>query len=172
MRCPVLPALVVLLASACSAAGAAGLPDFRVVLWYRRDRPLAPFIYPFYDLRKGQYTPAVNAWVHLMRTKYTAYQVVLRDVNLEDEKGETEILKVGAVVKRELMAAAALEGVVIGYGVPGFHLPTITPTNSLSVPARINQPAAPGATVDRSSYLNPPGGTSFPFPMPYPRPHP
>ncbi len=171
MRCPLVPALVVLLASVCSAAGAAGHTDFKVVLWYRRDRPLDTFKYQVYDLRKGQYTPAVDAWVQLMRTKYTAYHVTMRDVDLEDEQGETESLKVGSVIKRELMAAAALEGVVIGYGVPGFQVPTNAPRTGLAAPARTSQPAPRGATLGSSSYLNPPG-PSFPFPMPYPRPHP
>ncbi len=185
MRCPAVPGLIVLLTILCSTAGATGpqahppgqpaatpgLTDFKVVLWYRRDRPLDTFQYQVYDLRKGQYTPAVDAWVQLMRTNYTAYHVALRDVDLENEQGETDMLKVGAVVKRELMAAAALEGVVIGYGVPGFQVPTIAPRTGLAAPVRISQPAAPGATLNRSSYLNPPGST-FPFPMPYPRPHP
>jgi hypothetical protein len=177
--------LIVFLAIACSTAGAAGpqanapgatvatprLTDFKVVLWYRRDRPLDTFKYQIYDLRKGQYTPAFDAWVQLLRTKYTAYHVTVRDVVLEDETGETEMLKVGAVVKRELMAAAALEGVVVGYGVPGFQLPAIAPRTDLAAPSRISQPATPGAAFGRSSYLNPPW-PSFPFPMPYPKPHP
>ena len=185
MKCPSVPGLIVLLAIACSTAGAIGpqanppgrpaaMPghsDFKVVLLYRRDRPLDTFKYQVYDLRKRQYTPAVDAWVELLRTKYPAYDVTIREVDLAREQGETESLKVGSVIKRELLAAAAREGIVIGYGVPGFQLPTIAPKTGLAAPARIRQPALQGTALDRSSYLNPPGST-FPFPMPYPRPHP
>ena len=45
------------------------------MIWYRRDRPLETFKYQIYDVRKGQYTPAVDAWVQLLRTKYTTYDV-------------------------------------------------------------------------------------------------
>jgi len=184
MRGSALPGAIMLLAMADSVAGATGPQatpgrpaaksegaDFKVVVWFRRDRPLDTFKYQVYDLRKGQYTAAVDAWVEHLRTKYTAYDVKIHEVDLASEEGATEMLKVGSVIKRELMAAAALEGVVIGYGVPGFHLPPITPGTGLAVPARSRQPATQGATLDRSSYSNPPG-PSFPFPMPYPRPHP
>ena len=84
MRLTSVPGLIVLLAIAGSSAVASGPQaappvqpaatsehaDFKVVIWYRRDRPLDTFKYQVYDLRKGQYTPAVDAWVQLMRTKY------------------------------------------------------------------------------------------------------
>ena len=94
--------------------GPAGHTDFKVVVWYSRDRPLDTFKYQVYDVRKGEYTPAVDAWIQLMRTKYTSYDVALREVDLADEQGKTEMLKVGSVIKRELIAAAALEGIVVG----------------------------------------------------------
>jgi hypothetical protein len=175
----------VLLALVCTAPAASGSQansdgrtkvtvggtDFKVVIWYRRDRPLETFKYQVYDLRRGEYTPAVDAWVELVRTKYTAYHVALHRVDLADEQGDTESLKVGSVVKRELMAAAALEGVVIGYGVPGYQVPTIAPTTTLPARMSSTRPPLQGSTPDRSSYLNPPGA-SLPFPVPYPRPHP
>ena len=92
-------------------------------------------------------------------------------MNLEDEQGDTEMLKVGAVVKRELMAAAALEGVVVGHGVPGYRAADDRPRTTLPAPVSPSRPALPGSTLNRSSYLNPPGA-GFPFPVPYPRPHP
>jgi len=171
MRCPSVPGLIALLAIACSTAGAAGHTDFKVVVWYRRDRPLDTFKYQVYDLRKGQYTPAVDVWIQLLRTKYPGYDVTIREVDLAREQGETESLKVGSVIKHELMAAAALEGIVIGDTVPGLQVRTVAPRTGLPAPARISQPAPQGATLGGSSYLNPPW-PSFPFPMPYPRPHP
>ncbi len=185
MRHTLLPGWIVLLALACSSpdargsqasppgqsGGAATSTDFKVVVWYSRDRPLETFKYQIYDVRKGEYTPAVDAWLQLMRTKYTSHYVTLREVNLADEKGKTEMLKVGAVVKRELAAAAAMEGVVVGYGLPGYKLPTIATTTTVPVPAGVSRTAPPGGLYGGPSYLNPPGA-SFPFPVPYPRPHP
>src|SRR5690242_16769928 len=88
--------------------------DFKVVTWFRRDEPLATFKYQIYDVRKGEYTPAVDAWLELMRTKHPAYEVTVRNVDLAREKGQTEMLKVGSVIKRELAAVAGLEGVFVG----------------------------------------------------------
>jgi hypothetical protein len=178
--------LIVVLAIAFSTAGVTGPqanlsgrpaatsrhPDFKVVLWYRRDRPLDTFKYQVYDLRKGQYTPAVDGWVQLLRTKYPAYDVMLREVDLAREHGGTESLKVGSIIRRELLAAAALEGIVIGDTVPGLQVRTIAPRTVLpAAPGLIGRPSPLGASWGSSNYLNPPG-PSFPVPMPYPRPHP
>ena len=51
--------------------------DFKVITWFRRDQPLATFKYQIYDVRKGEYTPAVHAWLELMRTKHPAYEVTV-----------------------------------------------------------------------------------------------
>jgi len=186
MRCTSVPGLIVLLAIASSTAGASGPQanppgrpaatsghtEFKVVVWFRRDRPLDTFNYQVYDLRKGQYTAAVDAWVELLHTKYTAYDVKIHEVDLASEEGETESLKVGSVIKRELMAAAAREGVVVGYGVSGFQVRTIAPRTGLpAAPGMIGRPAPLGASFRGSNELNPPG-PSFPVPVPYPRPHP
>ena len=72
--------------SSRSARGDAGHTDFRVVVWYRRDRPLETFKYQVYDVRKGQYTPAVDAWIQLLRTKYPAYDITIREVDLAREQ--------------------------------------------------------------------------------------
>ena len=70
-----------------------GSADFRVVVWYRRDQPLETFKYQAYDERRGEYTPAVDDWITLLRTKYPAYQIRVRNVFLDREKGVTEALK-------------------------------------------------------------------------------
>src|SRR5262245_14292871 len=67
--------------------------DFKVVVWYLRDRPLATFKYQIYDVRRDEYTPAVDAWLELMRTRFPAYQVTVRDVELSREEGRSEALK-------------------------------------------------------------------------------
>lgn len=150
---------------------AADNPDFKVVVWYRRDDPLGTFKYEVYDVRKGEYTKPVDAWVRNIETKYPAYFVVVRGVDLKREHGDTEQLKVGSVVKRELMVAAAMSGVFLGGALPtpasglqGARLSTPTTTLGSS-----NRPLG-SAGIDRS-YLNPPP-TPFPVPVPYPRPHP
>jgi hypothetical protein len=146
--------------------------DYKVLIWYRRDRPLDTFKYQIYDIRKGEYTPAVDAWIELMRSKHPAYVVMERDVDLRREKGETEALKVGSVVMRELTAAASLEGIVVGGGAQGTLSPPLASgpgrSRSSSLPG---QPYSPGMTLPRSVDINPPD-YSYPVPMPYPRPHP
>ena len=51
-----------------------------------------------------------------MQAKYPGYYVVVRDVDLTREKGETDLLKVGSVIDRELVVAAGLAGIAIGSG--------------------------------------------------------
>jgi hypothetical protein len=143
-----------------------GNADFKVLVWYRRADPLATFKYEIYDLRKGEYTAAVDAWIADVPTKYPAYIAVVRDVDLKREKGGTEKLKVGSVIQRELMVAAASSGVVVGGPLnispaPAYSLENVAP--------RVNR--QPGPRSSDRSFLNP-GPTPFPVPMPYPRPHP
>lgn len=148
--------------------------DYKVITWFRRDQPLATFKYQIYDVRKGEYSPAVDAWLELMRTKHAGYEVTVRNVDLAREKGQTEMLKVGSVIRRELAAAAGLEGIFVGDGtatglnrlptfMPGLGPPTARPER--------NRPEPVGPRIDRSLYANPPTH-GYPFPVPYPRPHP
>ncbi len=132
--------------------------DFVVLVWYRRNDPLGTFEHQFYDVRKGEYTTAVNDWLTVMRTKHTDYLVVVRPVNLSRERGETEKLKVGSVIYRELMIAAAQSGVVVG-----------APVNTSPGPyASQNQtPSVHRMPVPDRSFLKP-GATSYPITV-YPR---
>lgn len=185
MRSALLPGLLTLLAAAWAGPGAAasqaGSPappsatsrhaDFKVAIWYRRDRPLDTFRYQIYDLRKGQYTEAVDDWLTLMRTSFPTYEAVVRDVDLAREKGETESLKVGSIIRQELLAAAALEGVFIGGAAAGpsrslYPRPGLPPA-----PERVGRPFPPSHGLPGTIDLNPPG-PSYPVPVPYPRPHP
>jgi hypothetical protein len=107
-----------------------------------------------------------------MRTRHPAYVVTVRDVDLGREKGQTESLKVGSVVMRELTAAASLEGIVVGGGIEARPSRPLTSRPRLSAPPGLTgQPALPGMSLPRSVDLNPPA-YSYPVPMPYPRPHP
>ena len=128
--------------------------DFVVLVWYRRDDPLGTFEHQFYDVRKGEYTSGVDDWLRLMRTKYADYLVVVRPVNLSRERGETEKLKVGSVIHRELMIAAARSGVVVGAPItisPG-------PYAGQAPSSRVNRMPTVGGG-DRS-YLNAPAPRS------------
>jgi hypothetical protein len=144
----------------------AGATDFKVLVWYRRDDALGTFKYQVYDVRKGEYSAAVEAWIKDIPAKYPAYIVLVRDVDLKRAKGETEMLKVGSVIKRELMVAAAMSGVAIGEGFRSRPGPTyLGPSQGFSA----NRSAALPKTDRNFLNQNPP---SFPVPVPYPRPHP
>jgi hypothetical protein len=149
-----------------SQRGQAAAADFKVLVWYRRDDALGTFKYQIYDLRKGEYSAAVDAWIKDIPAKYPAYIVLVRDVDLKRAKGETEMLKVGSVIKRELMDAAAMSGIAVGEGLrttPGATYP------GPSQPAKVNR--LPGIPQADRSFLNQ-NPTPFPVPVPYPRPHP
>jgi hypothetical protein len=149
-----------------AARGPAGNADFRIVVWYRRDDALGTFKYQVYDVRTGEYSAAVEAWVREIPAKYPAYIVLVRNVDLNREKGETEKLKVGSVIKRELMAAAAMSGIALGEGFRINPAPT-----SLGPRQTSGLNRSGGVTQTDRSFLNP-NPTPFPVPVPYPRPHP
>jgi hypothetical protein len=139
--------------------------DFVVLIWYREDRPLETFQHQTYDVRKGEYTVAVDDWLMEMREKHPRYVVRVLEVDLDRERGATEQLRVGSVIHRELLAAAAQSGVMLG------------------APLRLSPgPSAVRGQATRASPLAMPGGRdrsflnssppTFPVPMPYPRPHP
>ena len=149
-----------------AAKSNAGRADFKLLIWYRHADPLATFKYVVYDVRKGECSPAVDTWLKDVQTNYPAYVAFGRDVYLDREKGKTDLLKVGAVIKRELTVAAALSGVVIGGPGPILHRRSYS---SQTRTAGLNR--QPGAIANDRSFLNP-GPTPFPVPIPYPRPHP
>ncbi|WP_165251850.1 hypothetical protein [Paludisphaera soli] len=153
-------------------APAAPRADYKVVAWFDRARPIASFQYQVYDVRKGDYTPAVQAWVAMMAEKFPNYDVAVRDVDLGREEGPNETRKVGAVVHRELLAAAAAEGIFLGVDASARSVVSREPLTVRLAPIR--------GTIGPSSYpsfapmMYPQGGVpmGFPVPMPFPRPHP
>jgi hypothetical protein len=140
--------------------------DFKVLVWYRRADPLGTFKYVVYDVRKGEYSPAAQAWLEDVQAKYPAFVAFSRDVDLDREKGKTDLLKVGAVIKRELMVAASLSGVDTGGMGHIYRTPSFSSQNRTTGLNR--QPGA--VSIDRSFLNRAP--TTFPMPIPYPRPHP
>jgi hypothetical protein len=150
------------------AAGRLGAPrvDFKVLVWYRGDNPLETFKYQVYDVRKGEYSPAVDAWIERIRQKHQDYILMVRDVDLRRESGETESLKVGSVIKNELFVAAALSGIVMGGGTSlGAPLPFAG-----AGPTSTARPSTSPFKSDRPYVA--PSPYPFPVPYPYPRPHP
>ena len=137
--------------------------EYMVLVWYRGDDALGTFEHQTYDVRKGEYSETVTDWIRMMRAKYPRYVVRVLPVDLDRERGATEMLKVGSVIRSELLLAAAQSGVVLGAPMRIGPGPYAT-QRSLSRPSI--RPGAGG-----SSHLNPPGA-SMPFPIPYPRPHP
>jgi hypothetical protein len=152
------------------AADAAGLDltgvDYVVLVWYRRVDALGTFQYQTYDARKGEYTAAVDQWIEQMRRKYPRYVVRVLPVDLDRERGATEQLKVGSVIHRELLMAAAESGVVLGAPLRLGPGPSATRRPSSRSEVWTETPGAGG-----SSDINPPG-RFMPFPFPYVRPHP
>jgi hypothetical protein len=147
--------------------------EFKVLVWYRLADPLGTFKYEVYDLRKGQNTAPIDAWINEVRTKYPAYIVLARDVDLKREQGATDSLKVGSVIRRELAIAAAMAGIDGGGGwAPGARqgpgMSSLAPSSGLSPARRLSPPGSGGSS---KSYLNP-SPPLFPVPLPYPRPHP
>lgn len=159
-----LPSLLV--AAALTAAESPRV-DYKVLTWYDRSDPVATFQYRGYDVRKGEYTPAVDAWLATMREKHPNYKVVVQDVDLAREPGPTDLRKVGSVIHRELLAAAAAEGLFMG---PSARDVVGKEPRSVRL-RRIAEPRPYLPSVPMSFDQNPtPYG--FPVPIPFPRPHP
>jgi hypothetical protein len=140
--------------------------DYVVLIWYRRDDPLGTFQNQIYDVRKGEYTPAVDDWLKEMREKYPRYVVRVHRVDLARERGATEKLKVGSVIHRELLMAAALSGVVLGAPLQIGPGPYASQRQAPRTNVWTETPGAGGA-----SSINPVTGT-LPFPFSYGRPRP
>jgi hypothetical protein len=134
--------------------------DFVVLIWYRRNDALKTFQYQTYDVRRGEYTGAVDDWIRLMQEKHPAYLVLVRPVDLRRERGDTEKLKVGSVIYRELLLAAAQSGVILGAPMSISSGPSAAQGRA----SRTIQPAMRGGN-DRS-FLNPSPTPSIPV---YPR---
>jgi hypothetical protein len=88
--------------------------DYKVLIWYRKSDSLGTFKFEIYDVRKGEYTAEVDEWIKDVRARFPEHYVALRDVDLTQEKGATDLLKVGKVIDREVAIAAGRSGILIG----------------------------------------------------------
>jgi hypothetical protein len=145
--------------------------DFKVLVWYRKSDSINTFKYQIYDVRKGEYTAKIDEWVKDVQTKYPGYYVVLRDVDLKREKGETELLKVGSVIDRELIVAAGRAGIALGSGRRATSSPFFGLGRGAQNTGSKRTPGlkpSPGSSRHDRDFLTP---SPTPFPVPVPFPH-
>jgi hypothetical protein len=144
-------------------------PDYKMVFWYRWDDPLGTYRHQAYDLRKGQYTPAVDAWLQMMAEKYPDYRAYVVDVDLSQIPGRTEQEKLAEVSARQLrpliMALAPPGGIGDLLRPPGLSAVTTSPR-----PRPI--PHLGGSRAPGDPGIVPAPTLGYPFPYPYARPHP
>jgi hypothetical protein len=148
-------------------------PDYKVVFWFGRDG----WKNQVYDVRKGQYTKAVDDWVNYVEVDPSGYvlpgrMATVRDVYLNSEKGRTEQEKLASAIER-------FQAGILGVGktpeprpYPRFHFETASPSERRAQPPRLG-PLSSGRPPGMAAPLElGPSGSRFPFPFPYPRPHP
>lgn len=172
------------------AAAAAG-GDVVLVFWFVRMDPVRTFRYQAYDLRRGQYTPQVRAWLRMMADRYPSYEAYARTITLEhtSEKEASEAEQVKQAARRELMYVASYVGVPVDGVVPPagsvqpLGRPFVTYFRSYYPSPRYRpapqseglRPLSPMLPSPGSGGLGGLGGPSMPsspFPYPYARPHP
>jgi hypothetical protein len=164
-------------ASKTETSGSTGSPDYKILVWFDTRRPLDTFQSQPYDLRRSQYTQAVDDWLKVIKTQYPTYKAYTRNVYLARESGANDREKVGSAIVRELMVTASYYGGVdpAGLGLIGSRgLPALP----FSTPPRLLTPVTPPqpfGSIGRANFPGPdlsPQPPLFPVPMPYPRPHP
>ena len=107
--------------------------EIRILFWFDRARPLDTFKFQAYDLRKQEFTPAVEGWIKATRDTSPGYDAYTRDVDLARERGETENLKIGSVITREFIRVGDRIGYQFGTysgvvsGAAGGGAPTARP---------------------------------------------
>jgi hypothetical protein len=154
-------------------------PDFKVVFWFDGATPR----HQVYDVRKGQFTTAVEDWVRRHQQQridefgfvYPGAMAVVRNISLKDEPGRTdqEKLEAGiARVSRALYAGdpADLSRLLRGYARNSQFAPQ--PQIGGARPSTRLVPEAGRGPLGNRSYLNPSRPYPSPVPYPYSRPHP
>lgn len=155
--------------------------DFRVVFWYHGGQLKSRA----YDLRKGQYTKAVDDWVNRVHYDSSGYFVLpgpmatVRDVSLEKEPGATETEKLSGAIARlklaieganrnSLATAGYLHSLRVFDDRTGLRDAPTAHAAYRYIPEPL--PFAPGS----GGLFAPYGPAPYPFPNPYPyvRPHP
>lgn len=156
--------------------------DVLVAVYFDRSDPRSTFRWQAYDLRRGEFTPEVDAWLARVRGDYPHYRAYLLDVTLADWPGSTPGERLAAAVESERLGATlthlrAREDVPArpapeGYAPIQFSFGPSPPELrdlAIGLPAAYRRDFGPplGASGAMASPSAP-----FPVPMPYPRPHP
>jgi hypothetical protein len=148
-----------------NAPAHSGAPDFKVVFWFTRNE----LKHQVYDVRKGQYTQAVDDWVHYVEHDASGFLIpgrmaTVRNVYLRDLPGETEAEKLKAAIAQQELR-------ILGTGTESVPLRTRVPALASPTPLRGLEPIA---IPPRRWLLSPSSGSTppYPMPLPYPRPHP
>jgi hypothetical protein len=176
---------------AASAPGSSRPADYVVVFWYARSDPLTSMRHQTYDVRQGQYTPAVRQWVDSVATKYPAYAAYVREVRIDPQSSAREKKQLATVILQEYVEKGGSNG---GYGVRdagglygGADVRRMLSSGEIVArPGPRPEPgagaylrgygflAAPGANRPPAFLLSPSPATPAPMPFPYPyvRPRP
>jgi hypothetical protein len=139
-------------------------PDYKVVFWFDGQE----FRYQAYDVRKGQFTQAVQDWVDYKDVDASGYigigrLATVRRIYLAAEKGETEKEKLASAIERELARIEDFDVSKLQWNMVAQRPFEATPLRPL--PGGL---ASPGALTER---FDPPS-VLMPQPFPYTRPRP
>jgi hypothetical protein len=170
---------------------APGPPEYKVAFWFDRRDPLNTFRFQAYDLRKGEYAPAVDEWLAVMRASYPGYRAYVKEVRARSVSELTT-----AILAENLAVGGPNTGAGIrdSWGLGGVRLlleplggyssaysgPSSTRSGlSISSPNHFggSSPGVPsqsllGRAPGSGAYQQPPPAYLYPVPYPYPRPHP
>jgi hypothetical protein len=154
-------------------------PDFKVVFWFDGLTPK----HRVYDVRRGQYTKAVEVWVRRHQRQridefgfvHPGAMAIVRDISPQDEPGRTDQEKLEAGVARASRAVYAADPADLSRLLQGYardsRFARKPPDSGSRRPPRLLPGVGPGRSGDRS-YLDYPQPYPSPVPYPYPRPHP
>jgi hypothetical protein len=161
-------------------------PDFKIAFWYLRSDPLNTFRHRTYDVRRGQYTRAVEDWLRAMKRDHRDYEAYIKDVRLEPDIGQGAEKQLATLILQEHLDRAGPNGgfgLRDPYGIYGgvglgdllrprtaVVLPGIGRRDDVGLYSRgYGFVQSPGANQPPSFLLPPAQG---PFLYPYVRPHP
>lgn len=157
--------------------------EYKIAYWFAKRDPIQTFQHRVYDVRKGQYTPAVDQWLALVAKRYPGYEAYVRDLRLEP--GLPDRVQVSQAVTRELFVTASYYGgvpaeLMMGAGArgrayPGTNLTIGSGSQVGGSGFRMSlKPVPPVDGSPGSGAASPlvPAPYLFPVPYPYPRPHP
>ncbi|MDR3633520.1 MAG: hypothetical protein P4L84_06770 [Isosphaeraceae bacterium] len=145
--------------------------DLVIVLWLERHDPLGTLRHQTYDRRKGEYTPAVDAWLKMIGREYPNYVAYVRYVDVGKQDVGDIVRATVTAERNELLPESMIGQLPIK---PGRAVGSVSPRPRPSAGAspfkhQIGIRRAPGSG---GMSLGTTSSYPFPTPFPYPRPHP